>query len=322
MRKPIEDIISRTEKIYGKGTLGTLAGPHSIAASVRSVIPTGSMRLDAAMGIGGWPGGRVCEVFGPEGAGKTTLLLSAMARCQAAGNTVAFVDAEHALDPNYAESVGVHLDDLLVAQPDYGEQGLDIVLDLVKSGEIGLVCVDSVAALTPKAEIDGTMDDTQVGLQARMMSKAMRKLAGVVNTTGTCVIFSNQLRAKIGVTWGSHETTTGGNALKFYASMRVDVRKVGLLKHGESPPYGQRVRAKTVKNKLYPPFREVEFDVVYGRGIDFLEEILEAGIERGVIQKSGSWFAIGEVKLGQGREKAKAALTDEQIATVVAASTC
>lgn len=273
-------------------------------------ISTGSLALDLAMGIGGFPRGRVVEIYGPEASGKTTLALHALASCQAQGGTAAIVDAEHALDAKYAESLGINMETLLVSQPDDGEQGLDVVEQLVSSGAVTLVVVDSVAALVPRAELEGDMGDMPVGLQARLMSQALRKLTGVASRTNTTVIFINQLRQKIGVTFGSGEVTTGGNALKYYCSIRLDVRRIATLKK-DNQAYGNRTRVKVVKNKLAPPFRQVEFDILYGQGISSEGELLDTGEEHGLVTRSGSWYAFGDVRLGQGRENSRARLMEE-----------
>jgi recombination protein RecA len=300
--KAIELAVSTIEKQFGKGSIMRL-GEDQPAPEVK-VIPTGSLALDIALGCGGLPRGRVVEVYGPESSGKTTLTLHVIAEAQKRGGICAFIDAEHALDVSYARRLGVRTDDLLVSQPDSGEQALEIADMLVRSGAIDVVVIDSVAALTPKAELEGDMGDTHVGLQARLMSQALRKLTGTISKSNTMVIFINQIRMKIGVMFGSPETTTGGNALKFYASVRLDIRRIGAIKQGESA-VGNRTRVKVVKNKLAPPFREVEFDIMYGQGISHEGDLLDLASENNIIEKSGAWFAFGGERIGQGRENAK-----------------
>jgi recombination protein RecA len=289
------------EKQYGKGAIMRL-GESQIADI--PVIPTGSLALDAALGVGGMPRGRIVEIYGPEASGKTTLALHVIASAQRGGGEAAFVDAEHALDPSYARKLGVNLDDLLISQPDSGEQALEITDVLVRSGALDIVVVDSVAALVPQAEIDGDMGEPQMGLQARLMSQAMRKLTGIVHKTKTCVIFINQIRQKIGVFFGNPETTTGGNALKFYASVRLDIRRLDAIKSGQEV-VGNRTRVKIVKNKVAPPFRQVEFDIMYGNGICRAGELLDLAVQREIVQKSGAWFAYSGERIGQGRDNAR-----------------
>jgi recombination protein RecA len=305
-QKAIEMAVGQIEKQFGKGSIMRL-GQHAIVP-VPS-ISTGAISLDYALGIGGVPRGRVVEIFGPEASGKTTLALQVIAQAQKLGGMAAFVDAEHALDAQYARKLGVDLDNLLVSQPDNGEQALEIVEVLVRSGGVDVVVVDSVAALVPRAEIEGEMGEAQVGLQARLMSQALRKLTGVVSKSKTCLIFINQLREKIGVMFGNPETTTGGRALKFYASVRLDIRRIGAIKDGDAV-VGGRTRVKVVKNKVAPPFRQAEFDVMYGEGISREGDLLDLGVERRIIEKSGTWFSYGGDRLGQGRENAKAFLRD------------
>lgn len=305
-QKALQLTIEKLEKSYGKGTIMRMGGE---AIEDIPTIPSGSISLDIATGVGGYPKGRVIEIFGPESSGKTTLALHAIAESQKEGGTAAFIDAEHAFDRYYAEKLGVDVVNLLVSQPDNGEQALEIADHLIRSGAIDIVVIDSVAALTPKAEIEGEMGDSKMGLQARLMSQALRKLTSNISKTKTCVIFINQLREKIGVMFGNPETTTGGNALKFYASMRVDVRKIGQIKDGEEMT-GSRTRVKIVKNKVAPPFKKAEFDLVYGSGISRIGEVIDLGVDLNIIKKSGSWFSYGETKLGQGRDSVKALLDD------------
>jgi recombination protein RecA len=297
----LQEALNKLEKQYGAGTVMRL-GDRNMAPT--EVIPTGSIGLDLILGCGGYPRGRVVEIYGPESSGKTTLTLHAIASCQAVGGVAAFIDAEHALDPKYAARLGVKLDQLLVAQPDDGEQALDIVEQLVASGGVDLIVVDSVAALVPRAELQGEMTDQQMGMQARLMSKGLRKFTGQANRQQTCVIFINQLRQKIGVTFGPSEVTSGGNALKYYASLRLDVRRVGALKDGQEA-VGNRTRVRVVKNKLAPPFQEVEFDILFGQGISLEGDLLQVAEDRGLVSRSGSWYNWGDLRLGQGREKAR-----------------
>src|SRR6201987_654702 len=291
--------ISTIEKAYGKGSIMRL-GNRDVLVPV-SVIPTGSISIDAALGVGGFPRGRVIEVYGPESGGKTTLTLHVIAEAQKTGGIAAFIDAEHALDPIYARKLGVDVDNLLVSQPDYGEQALEITSHLISSGQIDVLVVDSVAALVPKAELEGEMGDSHVGLQARLMSQALRKLTGIVSKSKTCLIFINQIREKIGVMFGSPETTTGGRALKFYSSVRMDIRRIAAIKDGETV-VGNRTKVKVVKNKLASPFREAEFDIVYGEGISREGEMIDLGVQHNIIEKSGSWFSYKGERIGQGRE--------------------
>jgi recombination protein RecA len=297
----LSEAISRLDKQYGNNTVMRLGDQ---ARQPIEAISTGSINLDLAVGCGGYPRGRVVEIYGPESSGKTTLTLHAIASCQAAGGTAAFIDAEHALDPNYAAGLGVDLDNLLIAQPDDGEQALDICESLVSSGGVDLIIIDSVAALVPRAELQGEMADQQMGLQARLMSKALRVLTGAAHRTNTTIIFINQLRQKIGVTFGSNEVTAGGNALKYYASLRLDVRRVGSLKDG-TDAVGNRTKVKVVKNKMAPPFRQIEFDIIYGKGISTDAELIEIAEARGLVTRSGSWYTMGDTRLGQGRDKAR-----------------
>jgi recombination protein RecA len=304
--KALELTLGKIEKDFGKGTIMKL-GDNAIE-NVAS-ISSGSISLDLALGIGGYPRGRVIEIFGPEASGKTTLAIHAIAEAQKAGGIAAFIDAEHAFDRLYAQKLGVDVENLLISQPDDGEQALEITDHLIRSGAIDIIVIDSVAALTPRAEIEGEMGDSKMGLQARLMSQALRKLTANINKTNTCCMFINQLREKIGVLFGNPETTTGGNALKFYSSVRVDIRRTTQIKEGEEV-LGNRVRVKIVKNKLAPPFRKAEFDILYGEGISRLGEIIDLGVDTEVISKSGSWFSYGDTRLGQGRDAVKALLAD------------
>jgi recombination protein RecA len=300
--KALDIAVSQIEKQFGKGSIMRLGQRNAVAPI--EAIPTGAISIDYALGIGGMPRGRVVEIFGPESSGKTTLALQVIAEAQRTGGMAAFVDAEHALDAQYAQKLGVDLENLLVSQPDHGEQALEIVEVLIRSGGVDVVVVDSVAALVPKAEIEGEMGEAQMGLQARLMSQALRKLTGVVSKSKTTLIFINQLREKIGVMFGNPETTTGGRALKFYASVRVDIRRIASIKDGDQV-IGGRTRVKIVKNKVAPPFREAEFDVMYGEGISREGDLLDLAVEKRLVEKSGSWFAYGGERLGQGRENAK-----------------
>ena len=305
--KALQATIDKIEKDYGKGTIMKLGDQPQW--DERQVIPSGSVALDHALGIGGYPRGRIIEIYGPESSGKTTLAIHAIAQAQKLGGIAAMIDAEHAFDRSYAKALGVNLDTLLISQPDNGEQALEIADNLIRSGAIDIIVIDSVAALTPKAEIEGEMGDNKVGLQARLMSQALRKLTANISKTHTCCIFLNQLREKIGVMFGNPETTTGGNALKFYASVRIDVRRTTQLKDGEEA-LGNRTRVKVVKNKMAPPFKKAEFDIVYGEGISRAGEIVDLGVEYGIISKSGSWFSYGDQKLAQGREATKQLIKD------------
>ena len=304
--KILQSTLDKIEKNYGKGSIMKLGDR---ATEKVDVISTGSINLDAALGVGGFPKGRIIEIYGPESSGKTTLAIHAIAECQKEGGMAAFIDAEHAFDSFYAKKLGVDIDNLLVSQPDNGEQALEIADNLIRSGAIDILVVDSVAALTPKAEIDGEMGDSKVGLQARLMSQAMRKLTSTISKTNCCCIFINQLREKIGVMFGNPETTTGGNALKFYSSVRVDIRRIQAIKDGDQN-IGNRVKVKIVKNKVAPPFRVCEFDLMFGEGISKIGEIIDLGVENDIIKKSGSWFSYGDTKLAQGRESLKQLLKD------------
>ena len=306
-QKALEAALGQIERSYGKGSIMKL-GQQDQAVDIEEV-STGSLGLDIALGIGGLPKGRIIEIYGPESSGKTTLALHVLAEAQKEGGTCAFLDAEHALDPSYAKKLGVNLDDLLISQPDAGEQALEIADTLVRSGAIDVLVVDSVAALVPRAELEGEMGDTHVGLQARLMSQALRKLTGSISRSQTMVIFINQIRMKIGVMFGSPETTTGGNALKFYSSVRLDIRRIGAIKDKDDI-VGNQTRVKVVKNKVAPPFKVVEFDIMYGEGISKTGELLDLGVNAGIVEKSGSWFSYGDQRIGQGRENAKTFLSE------------
>jgi len=304
--KALELTLGKIEKDFGKGTIMKM-GDHAIVDV--GCIPSGSIALDVALGIGGYPRGRIVEIYGPESSGKTTLALHAIAEAQKTGGIAAFIDAEHAFDRFYAQRLGVDIENLLISQPDNGEQALEIADHLIRSGAIDIVVIDSVAALTPKAEIEGEMGDSRMGLQARLMSQALRKLTANINKTNTCCVFINQLREKIGIMFGNPETTTGGNALKFYASTRIDIRRMNQLKEGDET-LGNHVRVKIVKNKLAPPFKKAEFDIMFGEGISRIGELVDLGVEQEILKKSGSWFSYGETRLGQGRDAVKALLAD------------
>ena len=306
-QKALEAALSQIERAFGKGSVMKLGSQEGVSET--EVISTGSLGLDIALGIGGLPKGRIIEIYGPESSGKTTLALHAIAQAQKAGGTCAFVDAEHALDPSYAKKLGVNIDDLLISQPDAGEQALEIADTLVRSGAIDVLVVDSVAALVPRAELEGEMGDSHVGLHARLMSQALRKLTGSISRSKCMVIFINQIRLKIGVMFGNPETTTGGNALKFYASVRLDIRRIGAIKDRETV-VGNQTRVKVVKNKMAPPFRVVEFDIMYGEGVSKVGELIDLGVQAGVVEKSGAWLSYDGTRIGQGRENAKQYLRD------------
>jgi recombination protein RecA len=304
--KAIDSAMSQIERQFGKGSIMKLGSQPIVDVPV---ISTGSISLDRALGVGGLPRGRVTEIFGPESSGKTTLALHAVANAQRKGGIAAFIDAEHALDTSYARGLGVNCDELLVSQPDTGEQALEIADMLLRSGAVDVLVIDSVAALVPRAEIEGEMGDAHMGLQARLMSQALRKLTGTIGKTMTCLIFINQIRMKIGVVFGNPETTTGGNALKFYASVRLDIRRVGSIKNGQDV-IGNRTRVKVVKNKMAPPFKEAEFDIMYGEGISYIGDLLDVGVEAGIVEKSGAWYSYNGERIGQGRENVKIFLKD------------
>ncbi len=306
-KKALSTALSQIERQFGKGSVIRMGDAPPLTDV--DVVSTGSLALDAALGIGGLPRGRVVEVFGPEASGKTTLTLQVTAECQKAGGTAAFIDAEHALDPAYAEKLGVNVDDLLLSQPDTGEQGLEITDTLVRSGAVDLIVIDSVAALTPRAEIEGEMGDSHVGLQARLMSQALRKLTANITKSNTMVIFINQIRMKIGVMFGNPETTTGGNALKFYSSVRLDIRRIGAIKKGDEI-IGNETRVKVVKNKMAPPFRKAEFEIRYGEGISKMGELIDLGVTHGLVEKSGAWYAYKGERIGQGKDNARAYLQE------------
>ncbi|NQW62086.1 MAG: recombinase RecA [Deltaproteobacteria bacterium] len=310
-KKALDLVLKGVEKQFGKGAIMRLGGEDSALRAIET-ISTGSISIDVALGVGGYPRGRVVEIYGPESSGKTTLTLHAIAEIQRTGGIAAFIDAEHALDVNYARALGVKVEDLLISQPDTGEQALEIADMLVKSGAVDMIIIDSVAALTPRAEIEGEMGDSHVGLQARLMSQALRKITGTLSRSNTILVFINQIRMKIGVMFGSPETTTGGNALKFYASVRLDIRRIGALKDGDNV-IGNRTRVKVVKNKVAPPFKEAEFDIIYGKGISKEGDLVDLATDLGIIEKSGSWYSFKGERLGQGRENAKATLLENKV---------
>ncbi|VAX14830.1 RecA protein [hydrothermal vent metagenome] len=307
-KRALENAFTQIERQFGKGAIMRLGDDSNLSEPI-GVISTGSLSVDAALGIGGAPRGRVVEIFGPESSGKTTLTLHIIAEAQKMGGHAAFIDAEHAFDPSYANNLGVDIDNLIISQPDNGEQALEIAETLVRSGAIDVIVVDSVAALVPKSELEGDMGDAQMGLQARLMSQALRKLTAIISKSKTCLIFINQLRQKIGVTFGNPETTTGGNALKFYSSVRIDIRRIAAIKD-QGEPVGNRTRVKIVKNKLAPPFRNAEVDMVYGEGISKEGDLIDLGVEHGFVQKSGAWYSYGEERIGQGKENAKKFMRD------------